>query len=379
MAGLFDDELERQRRQLAEAGVTPEMIADAPNVAAAESLLPVPLSPIEKMIERDGKGKTFGKMLLGGFTGMTPLLMPELIGANARYKAELDVYNDKVKRQEASQMADPYRAMLANDDKSDDFQAIEQLAVLYPDIYGPVLRDMQKQTYAPTPATYTEGDWEWDHDHPNGDGQEPGRWFVNRQGSDGSMKRDYAEPGFEPQIALPGADWVQGELGKAQEELFMHEGNANGARTVMAQMDQIGEAEWTSGIQAKAGEAWKYFTGTEDYVTSVRKNYSDIKVRNAINNLPPGVASDKDIELVMEPWPEGTSDFNFIRRKLEAIANVEEGRAAYRRFEAEYIAKNRKRDGLARAWAETEHAKRINGENTPVPTMTWKEIKGPTP
>lgn len=371
MAGLFDEELERQRQQLAEAGVTPQMVADAPNVAEAQSLLPVPLSPIEKMIERDGKAKTFGKMLLGGFTGMTPLLMPELIGGRERYKAELDVYNDQRKRQLTSEQASPHRDALANNDKSDDFAAIEQLAMLYPDIYGPVLRDMQKNKYAPNPTTYTEGDWEYDRDHPNGEGQDPGRWFVNRQGSDGTMKRDYAEPGFEPQDALPGPEWLQGELGSAQDQLFAHEGNANGARTVINQMDQIGENAWTSGIQAKAGEAWKYFTGTEDYVTSVRKNYSDIKVRNAINNLPPGVASDKDIDLVMEPWPEGTSDFGFIRRKLEAIAKVEEGRAAYRRFEAEYLAKNRKRDGLARAWAETDHAKRIKSEDAPPPTMRW--------
>jgi hypothetical protein len=93
MAGLFDEELERQRRQLQEAGVTPEMVAES-----ATSLLPVPMSPIEKIMERDGKGKTFGKMLLGGFTGLTPFLMPELIGGNARYKAELDNYYDQVER-----------------------------------------------------------------------------------------------------------------------------------------------------------------------------------------------------------------------------------------------------------------------------------------
>ena len=374
MASLFDDELERQRRQLQEAGVTPEMIADAPNVEAANSLLPVPLSPIQKMIERDGKGKTFGKMLLGGFTGMTPLLMPELIGGNARYKAELDVYNDQMKRQQTSELANPFREMLGNEDKSDDFGAIEQLAVLYPDIYGPVLRDMQKQTYAPTPTTYTEGKWQYDQDHSNGEGKDPGRWFVNRQGSEGTMKRDYAEPGFEPQEALPGPEWLQGELGAAQEKLFTHQGNANGARTVANQMEEIGEANWTSGIQAKAGEAWKYFTGTEDYVTSVRKNYSDIKVRNAIGNLPPGVASDKDIDLVMEPWPEGTSSYEFIKTKMEAIANLEDGRAAYRQFEADYLAKNRKRDGLAKAWGETEHAKRIAAANA-APISEWERLK----
>ena len=95
MASLFDfeEEARRNRDMLGKsAKVTPQMIADAPNVEAAQSLLPVPLSPIEKMIERDGKAKTFGKMLLGGFTGLTPFLMPELIGGRERHQAELALY-----------------------------------------------------------------------------------------------------------------------------------------------------------------------------------------------------------------------------------------------------------------------------------------------
>lgn len=378
MNSLFDYEEEARRRQeeLESLGVSDAMVESA-------GLLPVaPKAPkhwMEEVRERDGNAKFLGKMLLGGFTGIMPFVFPEAIGGNARYKAELEQYNKAQDRLMTDSLSQGHFDALSDDDPSNDLAAVRKLAAINPDVYGQVLKEMESKRLAPDAATYTEGDWEWDHDYFNGEGKDPGRWFVNRQGSDGSMKRDYAETGFEPQSALPGPEWVQGELGKSQESIFTHEGNASGARTVMSQMDRIGEDAWTSGIQAKAGEAWKYFTGTEDYVTSVRKNYSDIKVRNAINNLPPGVASDKDIELVMEPWPEGTSDFNFIRRKLEAIAKVEEGRSAYRRFEADYIAKNRKRDGLARAWAETEHAQRINGENAPPPTMKWKEIKGPTP
>ena len=43
--------------------------------------------------------------------------------------------------------------------------------------------------------------------------------------------------------------------------------------------------------------------GREDFITEVRKQYQDIKVRSAVSNLPPGVASDKDIQLVLAPWP----------------------------------------------------------------------------
>jgi hypothetical protein len=104
MARDYTKEAERNRGLLSLQGVTPQMIEDAPNVAMADSLLPMPLSPIEKMIERDGKGKTFGKMLLGGMTGLTPFLMPELIGGNARYKAELEHYYDQVEQRREDAM-----------------------------------------------------------------------------------------------------------------------------------------------------------------------------------------------------------------------------------------------------------------------------------
>ena len=374
---LLQEQLEEMRKQTQGAGVTPEMVqiaAAQPEPVPQESLLSAPLSPIQKIMERDGKAKTFGKMLLGGFTGMTPLLMPELIGSRDRYKQELKDYAEQQGLMRTQEQAKVYQDMLYDDDPSNDMKAMQMGAIHQPDVYGPVLRDRMQQQFNPDPATYTEGKWQFDPNHDNGEGENKGAWYLERQASDGTTKKDYADPNFRPQVAMPGADYIDKEIGSSQEKLFGHQGNAQGARNVIGQMEEIGEENWTSGIQAKAGEAWKYYTGSEGYLTSVRKNYSDIKVRNAIGNLPPGVASDKDIELVMEPWPEGTSSYGFIKRKLEAIARLEEGRAAYRAFEADYISKNRRRDGLAKAWADTDHAKKIAGDNVPAPTMKWKVV-----
>lgn len=90
---LLEEQLEEIRKKTAAVGVTPEMAqVAAAQPAPQQSLLPVPMSPIEKMMERDGKGKTMAKMLIGGFTGLTPFLMPELIGGRARYEQELKDY-----------------------------------------------------------------------------------------------------------------------------------------------------------------------------------------------------------------------------------------------------------------------------------------------
>jgi hypothetical protein len=349
MASLFDDELERQRKQLAEAGVTAQMIADAPNVAEAQSLLPVPLSPIEKMIERDGKGKTFGKMLLGGFTGLTPLLMPELIGGRERYKAELDVYNDQLKRQLMSEQSSPYRKALANNDKSDDFEAIEQLAMLYPDIYGPVLRDMQKNKYAPNPATYTEGKFQWDPNYSNEDGSS-GRYFLGRQSSDGTYKKEYQDQGFVPKSFLPSSEYIEGQISDYSDEFLASEQRYDDIVNLEYQMDQIGEDAWGTGAPAQAKEQWKKFTGTEDPESMARKAYDRIKVTKAIGNLPPGVASDKDIELVLQPFPTSFTNYQQLREYLAGLRRAEQKIMELNKFRSNYIKENRTEAGLPEAW-----------------------------
>ena len=356
MAGLFDDELERQRRQLQEAGVTPQMIADAPNVEAANSLLPVPLSPLQKMIERDGKGKTFGKMLLGGFTGMTPLLMPELIGGNARYKAELDVYNDQMKRQQTSELANPFREMLGNEDKSDDFGAIEQLATLYPDIYGPVLRDMQKQTYAPTPTTYTEGDFQYDPNYDNGAGKKPGRYFLGRPGSDGTYKKDYQPEGFVPSDDKWSPDSRETALGEVNDRINKSGQHINELSSLGQSMDDIGAQQWTDGLEGKLGETWKDLSGAQDNVTMARTQYRRIRNALAVQNLPPGVASDKDIAMVLEGFPSEFTNFEQLRTYIAAMERAERKIQAYYKFESNYMGNNDTMRGMREAWESEQDA-----------------------
>lgn len=93
---LFQEQLEELQKLTNQAGVTREMVA---NAGVSDGLLPVqkPKHWTEKARDRDGNMKFFGKMLLGGFTGLTPLLFPEAIGAKARYASELDIYEDELK------------------------------------------------------------------------------------------------------------------------------------------------------------------------------------------------------------------------------------------------------------------------------------------
>ena len=59
-----------------------------------ESLLEMPQSPLEQVVEKNGKAKTLGKMALTALSGglLAPVLMPELMGAGKKYEADMEAY-----------------------------------------------------------------------------------------------------------------------------------------------------------------------------------------------------------------------------------------------------------------------------------------------
>lgn len=112
----------------------------ATDTLTTTGLLPMPVSPMEKAIQEQGKAKVMGKMLLGGFTGMTPLLLPEIYQGNTRYKEQLKAYNEQQTRIATQEASSPYYDALNNDTTDDDLGALRQLAALQPDVYGAVLK-----------------------------------------------------------------------------------------------------------------------------------------------------------------------------------------------------------------------------------------------
>ena len=78
-------------------------------------------------------------------------------------------------------------------------------------------------------------------------------------------------------------------------------------------MNEIGPERWTAGLKGQLGEEWKKLSGAEDALSQARMQFNRIKNTIAVQNLPPGVASDKDIELVMSGFPSDTSNFETVQ------------------------------------------------------------------
>jgi len=112
------------------------------------------------------------------------------------------------------------------------------------------------------------------------------------------------------------------------------------------------------GLKATWGEWIKEQTGNQDELTALRKEALGITNSEAIASLPPGPATDRDIEMAKAPFPTEKSDPKYVADWLSAVSRLQQKKAEYAEFKADFIAKNGtvRGDGksLSAAWKESQ-------------------------
>jgi len=78
-------------------------------------------------------------------------------------------------------------------------------------------------------------------------------------------------------------------------------------------------------------------TGQQDGFTQLRNEYNRLRNSVAIKNLPPGVATDKDISLALEGLPPPTANAAFIASFLRGTAKLQQYEAATKDAQTEWI------------------------------------------
>lgn len=118
------------------------------------------------------------------------------------------------------------------------------------------------------------------------------------------------------------------------------------------QIIQAGDEIGSGFFEAGWGEKLKEFTGDSDWKTQLRRDVQQIKVSEGIKNLPQGPATDKDIELVMKPFPPDTASAEYIASYLRGLAKLSNYRKQYNDFKANYVSENGTERGMLKAWKE---------------------------
>lgn len=105
--------------------------------------------------------------------------------------------------------------------------------------------------------------------------------------------------------------------------------------------DQFQATDMSSGWMASANSAWKGAFGSQDPVSGLRQAYQSLVNSQAVKNLPPGPASDKDIALAKQGFPPATASKDYIVSFLRGMAKMQTAAAQNDDRRANWIAANK--------------------------------------
>jgi len=101
--------------------------------------------------------------------------------------------------------------------------------------------------------------------------------------------------------------------------------------------DRLSKQSGGWGAAASASEWFKQATGSQDYMTQLRNEYARVKNGQAIKMLPPGSASDKDIQIAMKGFPPETADTATMASFMRGMAKLNQLTAVTENAKAEWV------------------------------------------
>ena len=133
------------------------------------------------------------------------------------------------------------------------------------------------------------------------------------------------------------------------------------------------------GVMMTLNERFKSLLGSQDDVTELRRKLNSIRVSEGIGNLPPGVASDKDIELVMSGQIQENASPEQVVQYLTGATKAAQYSAAYNQLKADFITKKRTGAGVNQAYRSSFQAPVLKRKVSVAEIYRTAQIRGITP
>ncbi|WP_144664368.1 phage DNA ejection protein [Escherichia coli] len=114
--------------------------------------------------------------------------------------------------------------------------------------------------------------------------------------------------------------------------------NAADSMTTLA--DTLEKEKPTPGLFGNAENMFTKLTGQDNYLRDIRIRFNQLANAQATKLLPPGPASDKDIEFARKGIPSETDNPMVMARWLRGMAKMESNNAKFNEFRSEWMSAN---------------------------------------
>jgi len=139
-----------------------------------------------------------------------------------------------------------------------------------------------------------------------------------------------------------------------------------------------GVKSFGTGIFASASEGFAKALGGQDQLSALRQEYTRLRNQQAIKSLPPGPATDRDIELALKGFPPENASPQYIASFLNGTAKLQRIDALAQKAKAEWAQANGSL-GNARGTGEVKGVPVTAGMSFPEFTAAYLEKYAPKP
>lgn len=130
---------------------------------------------------------------------------------------------------------------------------------------------------------------------------------------------------------------MRDEAGSEAVQLYT---KAQSALTMAERVANTPESEWAEGLWGSATKAMTNLVGGQDEFDLLKKQYTALINSEVIGSLPPGAASDKDVQLFLSGFPNDSWDKDQVESWLKGRAKTLATGAKMAEFKADYITRN---------------------------------------
>ncbi|EHU7943921.1 phage DNA ejection protein [Escherichia coli] len=116
--------------------------------------------------------------------------------------------------------------------------------------------------------------------------------------------------------------------------------SSNSANSMSAPAQQFRAEKPTTGLFGNAQNMFAKLTGSDTTLRDLRIRQNALVNSQVLKFLPPGPATDKDVEIVRQGAPTDMDNPETVARWLDAMANLERRNAQFNEFKAEWMSAN---------------------------------------
>ena len=153
------------------------------------------------------------------------------------------------------------------------------------------------------------------------------------------------------QIAEQQTDQTRRMIAEATTESLNSRASAVNMLTLSKQYELT---QPTPGAFGDAASAWRGFLGRQGGEDAVRQEYVKLRNEATISGLPPGSASDRDIQIAMSGWPPENAKADYLAQFMRGQAKLAAISAEMNSAKSSYISSNNGNlAGFVEYWGET--------------------------